>query len=245
MFRRPARRAVHRHQRHVEDADPERLPAAGLPDRPAGPTGWTSDHFDVVAKAEGGAEPWRSFPRRETGRAEPRAADAARAARGAVQARRPTTRRIARFQSTHWCSHARDGKLGPQLHKSEADCDADVSGGSGSGTDAAAGGPPQPAVVRFRAGFGSAPGNMVVGGSTLGQFANTLAMFVGRVVVDRTGLAGAYDFNLTWTPDNMPMRPRRRARGAGSIQTDRRSSPRCRNSSGSSSIRRRARSASS
>ena len=31
--RRPARRTVHRHQRHVEDADSERLPAAGLPDR--------------------------------------------------------------------------------------------------------------------------------------------------------------------------------------------------------------------
>ena len=48
---------------------------------------------------------------------------------------------------------------------------------------------------------------MVVGGSSFGQFANTLGMFVGRVVVDHTGLAGAYDFNLTWTPDNMPNRP--------------------------------------
>jgi len=52
-----------------------------------------------------------------------------------------------------------------------------------------------------------APGNMSVGGSTMAQFANTLGMFVGRVVVDKTGLSGNYEFNLTWTPDNLPQRP--------------------------------------
>ena len=51
------------------------------------------------------------------------------------------------------------------------------------------------------------PGNMAVGGSTLAQFATSLGMFVGRVVLDKTGLTGAYDFNLTWTPDQMPNRP--------------------------------------
>ena len=48
---------------------------------------------------------------------------------------------------------------------------------------------------------------MAVGGSTLAQFANAIGMFVGRIVVDKTGLTGNYDFNLTWTPDNMPQRP--------------------------------------
>jgi uncharacterized protein (TIGR03435 family) len=51
------------------------------------------------------------------------------------------------------------------------------------------------------------PGNMAVGGSSLSQFANSLGMFTGRVVQDRTGLTGNYDFNLTWTPDQMPQRP--------------------------------------
>jgi uncharacterized protein (TIGR03435 family) len=46
-----------------------------------------------------------------------------------------------------------------------------------------------------------------MGGSPLSQFANSLAMFTGRVVLDRTGLAGNYDVTLTWTPDQMPQRP--------------------------------------
>jgi uncharacterized protein (TIGR03435 family) len=52
-----------------------------------------------------------------------------------------------------------------------------------------------------------APGNMSVSGSPMSQFAGSLAMWVGRIVVDKTGLAGGYDFNLTWTPDQMPPRP--------------------------------------
>ena len=48
------------------------------------------------------------------------------------------------------------------------------------------------------------PGNMAVGGSPLTQVANTLSNFAGRIVIDKTGLAGNYDFTLTWTPDQMP-----------------------------------------
>jgi uncharacterized protein (TIGR03435 family) len=52
-----------------------------------------------------------------------------------------------------------------------------------------------------------APGNLSVSGSTMAQLANALGMWVGRIVVDKTGLTGGYDFNLTWTPDQMPQRP--------------------------------------
>lgn len=48
------------------------------------------------------------------------------------------------------------------------------------------------------------PGQMAGGGMPLSQFANTLSQFVQRVVTDHTGLAGNFDFDLTWTPDNLP-----------------------------------------
>ena len=47
-----------------------------------------------------------------------------------------------------------------------------------------------------------APGVMFVVNATMTNFAATMQMAVlDRPVVDQTGLAGRYDFNLTWTPD--------------------------------------------
>jgi len=36
------------------------------------------------------------------------------------------------------------------------------------------------------------------------QFVSYLSPFLNRVVIDRTGLDGRYDFELTWTPEPRP-----------------------------------------
>jgi len=95
-----------------------------------------------------------------------------------------------------------DGKLGSQLTKSDVDCAAITGRGRGAAPPA----PPQPGQPMpcgIRMGFG----NMVVGAAPMSQVAASLSQFAGRIVVDKTGLTGAYDMNLTWTPDNLPQRP--------------------------------------
>jgi bla regulator protein BlaR1 len=97
-----------------------------------------------------------------------------------------------------------DGRLGPDLKKSETDCAALLAAARGrGGALPPPPGPGQPMPCGVRIG----PGNLVMGGSSLSQLASSLSMFVGRVVLDRTGLTGPFDINLTWTPDQMPQRP--------------------------------------
>ena len=75
-----------------------------------------------------------------------------------------------------------DGRLGPGMKKSETDCGAVFAAGRGRGA-APPPGPPQPGDSR-QCGIRIGPGNMAVGGSTLAQFASSLGMFAGRVVMD-------------------------------------------------------------
>jgi len=97
-----------------------------------------------------------------------------------------------------------DGRLGPGLKKSNVDCAAVFAAGRARGGTMPP--PPQPG-ERMQCGMRVGPGNLMGGGALMSQFANTLGMFAGRIVVDRTGLQGAYDVDLTWTPDQMPQRP--------------------------------------
>jgi bla regulator protein blaR1 len=87
-----------------------------------------------------------------------------------------------------------DGKLGPELRPSTLDCTA----------AAARGALPPPGSASCGIRIGGAPGTMVAGGASIAQLANTLTNWVGRVVFDRTGLSGDFDFTLKWTPDQMP-----------------------------------------
>jgi uncharacterized protein (TIGR03435 family) len=97
-----------------------------------------------------------------------------------------------------------DGRLGPGLTKSETDCEAFFAAGRRHGVPM----PPPPGPPRpgesIPCGVRIGPGTLAMGGSPLSQFANSLGMFAGRIVLDRTGLAGNYDIALTWTPDQMP-----------------------------------------
>jgi uncharacterized protein (TIGR03435 family) len=93
----------------------------------------------------------------------------------------------------------RDGRLGPQLHRSTVDCAAIAAargrtGGppTGSGTD------------RPQCGIRAAGGQMMAGGIPLSQLGTLLSSMVQRVVIDKTGLTGNFDFDLKWTPDRMP-----------------------------------------
>lgn len=83
---------------------------------------------------------------------------------------------------------ARPGTLGPKLRKSGAACDAILVR------------PPQPpAGVRPECGFGGGPGGLMAGGIAMAQLAQFLQR-IGRPVIDKTGLAGRYDFDLAFAP---------------------------------------------
>ena len=100
------------------------------------------------------------------------------------------------------------GRLGPKLTPSSVDCTA-VAGGRGNTpsptpppTDAP---PPRP-----QCGMVTNGSRVMAGATTMAQLASTLSQFSGRNVVDRTGLTGAFDFDLEFTPD-----PGLRGRGIG------------------------------
>src|SRR6185295_5891187 len=92
-----------------------------------------------------------------------------------------------------------DGRLGPQLHRSTVDCaavaaarqqpGAPASGSASSGTD------------RPQCGMRAGGGQMMAGGIPMDRLAAFLSPVVQRTVIDKTGLTGAFDFDLTWTPD--------------------------------------------
>jgi uncharacterized protein (TIGR03435 family) len=83
-----------------------------------------------------------------------------------------------------------DKRLGPELQKSATDC-ATAKGPDACGSTVA------PGFIRLR-------------GRTMAQFAESLSTLtitgssLNRLIVDRTGLEGAYHVTLKFTPDNIP-----------------------------------------
>jgi uncharacterized protein (TIGR03435 family) len=99
----------------------------------------------------------------------------------------------------------RDGRLGPGLHKAQTDCNP-AAAGVGVPFD-----PNQPCWPPGA--FGPAPGMPITSGRlafrgmTLEGFARSLAPIVRRVVIDRTGLAGAYDADFEASAELPPPPP--------------------------------------
>jgi uncharacterized protein (TIGR03435 family) len=89
----------------------------------------------------------------------------------------------------------RDGKLGARIRPATFDCLAARGRAKGSLPMPPESSGREPCAMRFR------PGNIIAGGISLAQLADRLAPFVNRVVIDQTGVAGNFDFDLEWTPD--------------------------------------------
>ena len=91
-----------------------------------------------------------------------------------------------------------DGRAGPQLRRSAQDCDA-------ARAARARGQTPMPPPGIGKAPFCSAytvPGRLDAGGYSMSEVARLLTNDAGRLVVDRTGLPGLYDIELSWMPAN-------------------------------------------
>ena len=95
-----------------------------------------------------------------------------------------------------------DGRLGPRIGTAAIDCQAVMSEALKKAQSG--GGPP---VAPQRADGGPGCGmrfdgrRVTAGGTSMGTLARSLAGQVGRLVVDRTGLMGGFDFDLEFTPD--------------------------------------------
>jgi uncharacterized protein (TIGR03435 family) len=89
-----------------------------------------------------------------------------------------------------------DGRPGAGLRPASVDCSA-MRGRRGGGPPPA---PPQPGEP-IQCGMMIGPGTMNAGGMPMTQLAQALSGQVGRIVTDRTGLSGTYDFTLTYAPE--------------------------------------------
>ena len=154
-----------------------------------------SDRFDVVAKAEGDVPP---APPGSVGPMQIMVRNLL-AERFGLKVRNES-REMPRYDLVLARS---DGRLGPQLSPSTTDCQAIFAAARRGG------GPPAPPAPgeRPQCGMRIGPGVLAAGAFPLSQLATALSPMVQRIVIDRTGLTGAFDAELKWTPDQLPQGP--------------------------------------
>ena len=97
---------------------------------------------------------------------------------------------------------ARDARLGPQLQRSDVDCQKWIAD---KRPQADAGGPsPVTPSGKRPACMMLATRRWLSGGTrTMAQLAATLQSMLGKPVVDRTGLTGTFDVDLHWNPSDL------------------------------------------
>jgi uncharacterized protein (TIGR03435 family) len=99
-------------------------------------------------------------------------------------------------------------RLGPQLRRTDVDCDARTTGPSG----------PPSRTERPTCGRNLWPGGMIAGAITMEELANALTGAVGseQIVVNRTNLGGRFDVDLTWSSEPLRTSGSNAAPGAAS-----------------------------
>jgi uncharacterized protein (TIGR03435 family) len=95
-----------------------------------------------------------------------------------------------------------DGRLGDRLTPSTIDCPAILEAQTLSSAQPS-GAPP---VCLWRIGFGPAGALMTLDGAPLPRFARLLQPMLGRLVIDRTGLAGTFNIQLEFAPEQTAAR---------------------------------------
>ena len=142
-----------------------------------GPDWIDTDRWDIVAKVEAGAERQNMMPMVQNLLAD---------------RFKLVTHRETRELPIYALVFARpDHSFGPKLHASSTDCQKEMSAAI------ARGGPPGPNSPLL-CGIRSIPGHFQLNAAALNNFARNIAPLVGRQVVDKTGLTGVFDAELTW-----------------------------------------------
>jgi uncharacterized protein (TIGR03435 family) len=93
----------------------------------------------------------------------------------------------------------RDGALGPRLRRSGTDCAALALEAGSSGAPW----PPRSADGRILCGLQTQGSTLTAGGYPMSEFQRFLTGQTQRTVIDRTGLTGAWDFELTFAPPQL------------------------------------------
>jgi|HubBroStandDraft_1064217.scaffolds.fasta_scaffold08707_2 bla regulator protein BlaR1 len=152
----------------------------------SGAPGWLdSDRYNIDAKAEDSTADNQSKPDREAQQARLRAM-----LQGMLADRFKLTLHHDTKEMPIYALVV--AKNGPKFHETTAPPFDPAASGPPPGP----GGPMQRGQIRMMG-----RGDLTLTGVPLTQFADVLSRQLGRLVVDKTGLKGEYDFTLKWSPD--------------------------------------------